>query len=37
MSEQSAGQSGSKPVEVTESQPIEFGDGPFGLTATGRR
>lgn len=32
MSEQSTGRTGPEPVEVAQSQPIEVGDGPFGLT-----
>jgi hypothetical protein len=34
MSERSTGPSGSHPVDAHESQPIEVGDGPFGLTGS---
>ncbi len=34
MSERSSGPSGSRPVEAHDSQPIEVGDGPFGLAGS---
>jgi hypothetical protein len=34
MSERSSGPAGSSPADTAPSQPIEVGDGPFGLTGT---